>query len=242
MDAQVSGRNPAFLSDVTIIPADMTQGVLGTMRFDPDAYAPQLFDHHDISRPAMMDRAVPKRCAEFLAARVLAGALMRRVGVPAAQVGVGSDRGPVWPRGMTGSISHTDGIAACAVTTDHTRLVGVDIETVIPASTQDSILSYCCTKQDAAIVRDGGGLSELMMATLVFSAKETVFKAVSRLVRRLLDFDSSTLVAPPDNGRVWLELTRNLHPLLPAGRRFDVRFKVLPGHMLTWVDAPHTPR
>ena len=69
---------------------------------DPAASAEGMFD----AEARAVARAVPARRAEFAAGRRAAHRAMERLGVPAAPVAMGSDRAPVWPPGVIGSISH----------------------------------------------------------------------------------------------------------------------------------------
>jgi hypothetical protein len=63
----------------------------------------------------LMASAVPRRRAEFAAGRACARAALRRLGINGWPLLVGSKREPLWPAGVVGSITHTDGLVAAAV-------------------------------------------------------------------------------------------------------------------------------
>ena len=124
--------------------------------------------------------AVATRRQEFATGRWCARRAMRILGHEPGPIPVGEGRSPLWPVGVHGSISHTHGFT-CALVTDGTARVGLDVERLdreITRPTWDLILS-------ARETRRFHTESEKLM---VFSAKETFFKAVYPLVRRMVGF------------------------------------------------------
>ena len=74
-------------------------------------------------------RMIEKRHREFAAGRRAARAAMTGLGLPAVAIPMGPDRAPVWPEGVTGSISHTDTHCLAAVArTGEVRALGLDLE------------------------------------------------------------------------------------------------------------------
>jgi 4'-phosphopantetheinyl transferase EntD len=77
--------------------------------------------------------AAPKRVREFTAGRHIARQAMRQMGVPAAAIPVAENRCPVWPRGVIGSISHTNDTVGIALARTHDYVsIGFDIEAAGP--------------------------------------------------------------------------------------------------------------
>jgi 4'-phosphopantetheinyl transferase EntD len=91
--------------------------------------------------------------------------------------GHAGDGRPLWPRGFTGSIAHTDRDAvAAAVAVDagaETVAIGVDIEESAALAAVDAALVLATEERDA--LRDHPRPDWL--ATLLWSAKESAFKA-----------------------------------------------------------------
>src|SRR4029079_7138576 len=78
-------------------------------------------------------RAVEKRRREFFAGRFYARAAMAQLGMNPIPIAVLPSRAPDWPRGLTGSISHSEDVCV-AVVAAHSAFagVGIDIELSLP--------------------------------------------------------------------------------------------------------------
>jgi 4'-phosphopantetheinyl transferase EntD len=144
--------------------------------------------------------AVPKRQREVAFGRACARRALAALGVPAADLPAGPDRAPIWPAGLTGSITHTDDVAAAIASRD-LRGVGLDLESVAHAARTPDLLAAVTTGPER---RRLGGLA-LPVAALVFSAKESVYKCLYPLGRRALEF-----------GEVELELGEGTFTVLRA--------------------------
>ena len=117
---------------------------------------------------AALERAVPRRVAEFRRGRACARAALERLGVPACAIAVGKEREPIWPAGVVGSITHGGGlVAAVAARRERIAALGLDVEPAgpLPEGTRGLIVH---PSEDA-----GDGLEKV-----VFSAKESIFKAL----------------------------------------------------------------
>jgi enterobactin synthetase component D len=92
------------------------------------------------------------------------------------------DRGaPVLPAGWVGSVSHKGERGAALVAPVSTARVGVDLELAQP-SRQD-IARYILTRREQELLSDRG-----KGATLRFSIKEAIYKAIDPFVRRYVAF------------------------------------------------------
>jgi 4'-phosphopantetheinyl transferase EntD len=126
-------------------------------------YAPEI---------AAIHGAVPARRREFAWGRRCAREAIAALGRPAAvPIGVGRHRQPLWPDGLVGSITHTDGFCAAAVV-DGRRSggIGVDAERVVEL-----------TPGLRELISGGEDLRSLPPAPhwplVLFSCKEAVQKA-----------------------------------------------------------------
>ncbi|MBN8429995.1 4'-phosphopantetheinyl transferase superfamily protein [Microbulbifer salipaludis] len=166
--------------------------------FDSDRYQPGLFTELRIAMPESIARSVPKRQAEFLAGRYAAALALQYLS-PAAigstQVGIGERRNPLWPNGVVGSISHTDVVAVCAVGL-RTGLdyLGIDREALMSARVCDEVAPVVSSRPERERLC-AGGLSEQAATTLIFSAKESLFKALYPLVRDYFGFEVAEATA-----------------------------------------------
>lgn len=199
-------------------------------RFRTPAFRPALFDTFDIARPATIAASVPKRQAEFLAGRICARAALQRAGHAAAQVPVGPQRAPQWPAGAKGSITHNACFAAAAVSADGSTLgIGVDIETLIDGATGGQVASQVASAAELARLHaPTAGPDAQARLTLIFSAKESFFKAAYAQVGDYFGFDAVELLAfDPAAARLQFRCVQALGPALAAGTRFDAHYEQL---------------
>jgi enterobactin synthetase component D / holo-[acyl-carrier protein] synthase len=149
---------------------------------------------------ALVARAVGKRRAEFTTARTCARIALGRLGLPPAPLLSGPKREPLWPEGAVGSITHCDGYRAAAVAlATRVATIGIDAEPhePLPAGILDRV----------TLSAERGHLADLPRGVhwdrLMFSAKESVYKAWFPLARRWLGFEEAALLFSPgqDPGR-----------------------------------------
>ncbi|RBP18242.1 enterobactin synthetase component D [Roseiarcus fermentans] len=161
--------------------------------------------------PAALERAVPKRRTHFLAGRVCAREAIARISggwAPAIALAQDADGCPVWPAGLVGSISHTEAFATAAVArSGEARGIGVDAEPVMSRKAAADLTGFVAS-EDEILRAARAGLDGLESLTLVFSAKESLFKALFPAYRRRFDYLDCELVGVD-----------------PATRRFSMRLK-----------------
>jgi 4'-phosphopantetheinyl transferase EntD len=125
---------------------------------------------------ALVAKAAPKRRREFALGRACARDALEKLGQGGAVIGRGANGAPLWPRGITGSITHTKDYAAAVVgDAQRFRGIGVDAERV-GGVTQDLWPRLFDDAEHAHLM----GLDEAerpFIATLIFSAKEACYKA-----------------------------------------------------------------
>jgi 4'-phosphopantetheinyl transferase EntD len=149
---------------------------------------------------AVVARAVDKRRREFSTARGCARTALARLGLAPVPVLPGLRGAPQWPAGVVGSITHCDGYRAAAVArVQDVVTVGLDAE---PADSLPSgVLGVVSVADERAWIRE---LSVARPAVcwdrLLFSAKESVYKAWFPLTRRWLDFDQAVITVDPVTG------------------------------------------
>ncbi|CAG1018487.1 4'-phosphopantetheinyl transferase [Burkholderiaceae bacterium] len=140
--------------------------------------------------PPDIRRSVPSRQLAFAAGRLCAEHAMQALQGRAQCVARGEGGEPLWPDGMDGSITHTSAMAAAAVGASMGKYgIGIDSEFIADDEVLRDILHVCCTADERQ--RLFGGVNDRLVATIVFSAKEALFKAIHRSVRRMVDFDEA---------------------------------------------------
>ena len=136
---------------------------------------------------AYIARAAPKRAAEFAFGRACARAALGQLGIPPCAIAAGADRAPLWPTGICGSISHTDGYAAAAAALDRDFLgVGLDAE---PAGrVAQKLWPKIATATEQEWLHGLGQERQAHAATLLFCAKEAFYKCQYPATGRWLGF------------------------------------------------------
>lgn len=125
---------------------------------------------------ALVAKAAPKRRREFALGRACARSALEKLGYRDVVIGRGANGAPLWPQGLTGSITHTRDYAAAVVGEKRCFSgIGVDAERV-GGVTQDLWLRLFDDAERDHLM----GLDEAdrgPVATLIFSAKEACYKA-----------------------------------------------------------------
>ncbi|MCS0599903.1 4'-phosphopantetheinyl transferase superfamily protein [Streptomyces sp. LP11] len=194
---------------------------------------------------ALVARAVTKRRREFAAVRGCARRAMEKLGVPAQAVLSGERGAPRWPAGLAGSMTHCDGYGAAALVrrTDLASL-GIDAEphAPLPEGVGRSVFLPAETERlDLLAARRPA----VHWDRLLFSAKESVYKAWFPLTGKWLDFSEAdiTLRPHPDGTATGTLRAELLVPgPLVGGRRvrgFDGRWAVRDGLLATAIAVPH---
>lgn len=133
--------------------------------------------------------ALPKRLVEFSAGRYAARAAITALGHSPAAIPAGLDRAPIWPAGLTGSISHCAGACfAIATESKYYQGLGIDLEPATPlaADLWPSILR----PEEAAVLQGLSPQQQPLRALQIFSAKEAAYKAQYAISRQLFDFQT----------------------------------------------------
>lgn len=177
-----------------------------------------------------------KRCAEFIVGRYLAELGLKDLGVIEPSVLIGANREPLWPVGMVGSISHTDDEAIAIVARGHSiKYLGIDIEKCFCINLTLEIGEMVLTPTELAF-RDSCRLSPEFFTTLVFSAKESLFKALFYEVGCYFDFKVAEIVYIDIlENKFILKLIENIGPSLKAGLYFEGVYEVDNNSILTIV-------
>jgi 4'-phosphopantetheinyl transferase EntD len=155
---------------------------------------------------AVLARAVDKRRREFTTARACARAALARLGLPPVPIVPGLRGAPQWPAGVVGSMTHCAGYRACAVARDRDLLtIGLDAEPHGPLP--DGVLKAVASPQErkrlAALAAAAPGTH---WDRMLFSAKESVYKAWFPLTQRWLGFEDASVTIDSDEGTFTAEL------------------------------------
>lgn len=136
-------------------------------------------------------KAVPRRRAQYAATRLLARHVFRQCGLPEFPVLNRKDRSPIWPAGYVGSITHTDAWCGVALAPEH-ELAGVGIDAEEAKELDEAIVTRILTERERTEL-ERLQCREGQLATLWFSGKESVYKAIFPTVQRYVEFSEVEL-------------------------------------------------
>jgi enterobactin synthetase component D len=157
----------------------------------PALFRTSWFAQHNIAHPSRIVRSVPRRQAEFFAGRLCARAAIEALGVPGTQVETGVLGAPTWPAGLIGSISHSSTLSVALVLSEsQCRGIGIDLEIVPDRDGLEALRAVALNAAERRLIARASEFSEDVLTTLVFSAKESFFKATAIQAGRYFDFSA----------------------------------------------------
>jgi 4'-phosphopantetheinyl transferase EntD len=182
----------------------------------------------------LVAKAVPARRSEFITARRCAREALARLGVAPAAIRPGPGREPRWPAGVVGSITHCAGYRAAAVArSGDLASIGIDAEPHEPVP--DDVGDTVMTAGERTMLKDlRRSHPHLHGDRLVFSAKESVYKAWYPLTGLWLGFDEAEVTVDPATATF---TTRLLIDAAPPWTSFHGRYTVGRGLVLTAVSV-----
>jgi len=184
---------------------------------------------------AIVERASDKRRREFTAGRECARIALGKLGVVPVPILIGERGAPQWPPGIVGSITHCDGYrAAAAAHADDVAAIGLDAEPAdpLPRGVLDVI---SLPAERARLAALAGEWPAVCWDRLLFSAKESVYKAWFPLTGRWLGFEDADVTITPAGtftARVLAE------PQPPCTASFAGRWLASGGLILTAIAVP----
>lgn len=203
-------------------------------RYSKYQFSTLLFSQYNIIQPDSISRSVLKRQAEFFFGRYVARHSLKRQNIFDQNIGIGSNRMPLWPNGIVGSISHTDSIAICT-TMFATRCsyLGIDIEKIMDRSISDDIQEAVLSFEEL-IVLEQSIIPLNVLITLAFSAKESLFKALYPCITQYLDFHDAKIVRI-DKEKIILELVERIAMLISNKQQFYCHYVIFENNIVTLI-------
>ncbi|WP_201291507.1 4'-phosphopantetheinyl transferase family protein [Arthrobacter zhaoguopingii] len=187
--AAVAEASPTSSLIPNLVPAD----VMAEEAFT-DAFAVVLYPEEE----AVLENALDERRREFETVRLCARRALTRLGVQPGPLVPGVQRAPLWPVGVVGSMTHCEGYRAAAVgRVPSVASVGIDAELHMPLP--DGVLGVIAREDErSAIASLSASHPAIAWDRLLFSAKESVFKAWFPLTGQWLDFTDCSITLQPD--------------------------------------------
>ena len=217
---------PRIVRSPNVLPSFVRQC---SVRFDATDLSGDQAAFDDIAIPDDLRAAVPKRQLHFRAGRFCAMEALRALAPLRRFDGVPRGRGgaPEWPAGVTGSITHTEAFASAAVAlTGETRGIGIDSERIMADERARRVADVVASPSELAQTGTmGWTLAETL--TIVFSAKETIFKCLHPQVGRMFDYHDVRIEAVDAvAGTFSAQLMASLSPRFHAGTALEGGFEL----------------
>jgi len=185
---------------------------------------------------AQLGLAIESRIREFTTARSCARRALGKLGLHPGPILRGPNREPLWPPGVVGSITHCKGFHA-AVVARLSDLLAVGIDAEIHDELPAGVLEHVCFEPEISwLAKAPKGVH---WDRVVFSAKESVYKAWFPLTHQWLRFEDVAVFFRPTEGTFIARLLVESPPI--DGRTFTEfhgRFMVRNGHVLTATAVP----
>jgi 4'-phosphopantetheinyl transferase EntD len=163
-------------------------------------------------------KAAESRKIDFTLGRVAAREALQKIGCPPTAIPVGTDRAPIWPAGIIGSIAHTRDIAVAVVArVEQVLALGVDIEQ--SSAVTEDLWPKLFVSEERAFLQSINEASRACFATAIFSVKEAFYKFQFPHTNEWLDFQDVGLSLSIGSTNCTLRTSR---PLLVGRKKADV--------------------
>jgi enterobactin synthetase component D / holo-[acyl-carrier protein] synthase len=149
---------------------------------------------------------------------------------PPADIGIAENGLPLWPDGWVGSITHANRIAAAAVACRSScGALGIDVEERIAPTLAAEISSQISSPGEMSLLK---ALDPPTALTVIFSAKESLYKALYPYVLKFFDFAAATVSGFSETS-VHLSLTENWGDGWRKGTCVPVQYSIVRDHIFT---------
>ncbi|WP_214416773.1 4'-phosphopantetheinyl transferase family protein [Sphaerisporangium fuscum] len=186
-----------------------------------------------------ISHADEKRRQEFSTTRACAHDALRKLGMRPGPVLPGLRGEPQWPPGVVGSITHCAGYRGAVLgVSSKVTTIGIDAEPNDPL-VHGVLDAISLPEERESLSRLAARHPRVHWDRLLFSAKESVYKAWFPLTKRWIDFEDILVNIDPSNGQfsAWLRVTG---PRVRGQRltAFSGRWMVDAGLILTAIVVP----
>lgn len=190
------------------------------------------FEAEGLVLPKNLESAIHKRKVEYLLGRLCLKSCFEAFGEKPLIVAMGEDRSPIWPSDWVGSISHSKGqvVAVLGRRSEYAGL-GIDLEALIENPNSALQTQICSEENELEELKLGLNLSEEEALTLIFSAKESLYKLIFPRYRKFFGFSAARVRLTPGEN-LTIELREHLNAEFPKGRVWPVGWRKLDGKTL----------
>mgnify|MGYP006075486893 CR=1 FL=1 len=232
-----------FLSNTNRLTITGSDNICLQSQFNVDIYRDELFNEFNILFPESLAKAVPKRKAEFLAGRIIVRETMKIMDLPTIDIPIDINRSPRWPKGLAGSISHSNNQVFCLLSKKN-NAIGIDYEEIISGADVVDIERSIVREKEVCLLSEVSSDYNKVL-TLAFSAKESLFKALYFSVRKYFYFLDTTIISFQDESSddsssllsLTLEINVDFNENIRRGRTFKIFYQWQDAGVLTFISV-----
>lgn len=187
--------------------------------------------------PKLIAQAHPKRQHEYLCGRILAQAVLsHHFGLDQPLTSM-HEHLPVWPTHVLGSTSHSQNKLIIALS-DKASYLGIDIEHWVSSEFAQESAHLILTPSEFELwkVKVFECIDFAQFVSLIFSVKESLYKAVYRIAKQYIDFlEASVVDIDFENQTLTLAFTSEIRNRYQLLEHYQGGWKVEQDYIMTWV-------
>jgi len=202
--------------------------------YNVDLFIDSAFIKYKIPFSSSLICSAPKRKMDFLAGRYCAMDVLSGMYGQKIEIGVNADRSPLWPVDIVGSISHSgkNAVAVCAKKNKYLG-IGIDCEKLMNLELVYNLRKHILNDSELKVY-DSSLMSFEHFVTLVFSAKESLFKSLYPIENMFMEFYDSRILNI--NGELLiLCLNSDMGKNFKKNMTFEVNYKLDDKLVLTFI-------
>lgn len=186
----------------------------------------------NLAIPDSFSKWAHKRQKTFIAGRLAVQQAQRFFCLPITPLKIRNSGAPDWPENYCGSISHIDNHAiAVLITKNHPiQRIGIDIESTENRKLLQSF-DLVAKKSEISLLEQSS-ISTSLGGLIIFSAKESIFKALYSLVGRYFDFLDMELISKTNNKLVF-RCANDLSEVIKEGLEIQCIYEIKEGNLFT---------
>nr|WP_217485465.1 4'-phosphopantetheinyl transferase superfamily protein [Acinetobacter lactucae] len=190
-----------------------------------------------LEHPLKIAQAHPKRQQEYLCGRVLAQAVLNHHFGLDQPITSMREHLPIWPTHILGSISHSQNKLVVALSNNAIYL-GIDIEHWVSSEFAQESAHLILTLSELDLWKSKAAefFDFARYVSLVFSVKESLYKAVYPTAKQYIDFLEASIVDINfENQTLTLAFTSQIQQRYQLLEQYQAGWAVEQDHIMTWV-------
>lgn len=178
--------------------------------------------------------ASDKRKSEYIGGRICANELFSKHKINDLILKNDDKRRPIWPASFVGSITHSkDKVYASVAKSSDYKSIGIDAELIMSEKRRVSIQEEILMQEELELYDKHNETKELI-ATIVFSAKEALYKLINPLTNVFFGFEHAQVLHINFQAMEFkIELNSDLNELKAFNAIYEGEFRVRDNEVLT---------